>query len=302
MYQDTRPIHNHPACLKMSNGKSPRSSPTDELDDDDVVVASLDDDKWWMNVLKQSEIDSLDAVENSSKMVALLHILAYSDKIGDKVLVFSQSLKTLDYVEHVLQLDNWKEHVTSLAAHFPEQKLGGWKAGTDFVRIDGTTASGRFHSVAFQIFFHIFFQLTFAFSVDPNPKGARGNIVDQFQDQAGSAKVFLIASIAGGIGINLHTANRVVLLDTHFNPSVAAQCLFRAYRYGQDKEVFCYRLLTEGTMEEKVYARSVNKSGVALRVIDGKTFNRCFSRSELDDLQKNNQWVQCDLCDKWRRL
>jgi hypothetical protein len=99
-----------------------------------------------------------------------------------------------------------------------------------------------------------------------------------------------------------HTANRVVLFDSHFNPTIAEQACYRAFRYGQEKNVFCYRLLTEGTMEQKVYARSVNKSGVALRVIDAKSYERCFSKKELDDLQENLVWIQCDKCEKWRVL
>jgi SNF2 family DNA or RNA helicase len=74
-------------------------------------------------------------------------------------------------------------------------------------------------------------------------------------------------------------ASRVVLIDTHFNPTVSTQSIFRAYRYGQNKPVFVYRLLTEGTMEERVYGRCVNKTGVALRVVDGKTIKRSFSKT-----------------------
>lgn len=99
-----------------------------------------------------------------------------------------------------------------------------------------------------------------------------------------------------------HSANRVVLVDSHFNPAVTNQCVFRAYRYGQKKEVYCYRLLTEGTVEEKVYGRSVNKSGVARRVIDGKSFQRAFSARELADLHDTFTWVQCEDCLKWRML
>jgi len=128
--------------MSSNNAKSPRSSPT--LDEgEDVAVVSVKDSEWWTGVLKPSERENLDAVENSSKVIMLLHILAYSDKIGDKVLVFSQCLKTLDFVEHVMQLEDWTSHVKSLKKHFPGQKLGGWKRDIDFLRIDGQTASGK---------------------------------------------------------------------------------------------------------------------------------------------------------------
>ena len=94
----------------------------------------------------------------------------------------------------------------------------------------------------------------------------------------------------------------MVLVDSHFNPTVSTQSLFRSYRYGQTRPLFCYRLLTEGTIEEKVYSRSVNKTGLALRVIDRRTINKCFSKKEIADLQQSCQWVQCDKCEKWRML
>jgi len=80
------------------------------------------------------------------------------------------------------------------------------------------------------------------------------------------------------------------------------QAIFRAYRYGQSKPVKCYRFLTEGTIEEKVYGRSVNKAGMALRVIDKKSISRLFSKKELADLQDIYTWAQCDKCEKWRML
>ena len=53
---------------------------------------------------------------------------------------------------------------------------------------------------------------------------------------------------------------------------------------------------------EKIYTRSVNKSGLALRVIDGKNFKSLFTEQELSNLVLNDTWVQCDKCEKWRML
>lgn len=56
-------------------------------------------------------------------------------------------------------------------------------------------------------------------------------------------------------------------------------------------------------MEQKIYARSVTKQGVCNRVIDGKdSLNRCFTAQELEDMQQDVFWVQCDRCEKWRVL
>jgi CW-type Zinc Finger len=88
-------------------------------------------------------------------------------------------------------------------------------------------------------------------------------------------------------------------------PTNAANFYFRrsAFRYGQKKPVFCYRLLTEGMMEGKIYARSVTKQGVCNLVIDGQeSLSRCFTAEELEDMQQDFFWVQCDRCEKWRVL
>ena len=79
-------------------------------------------------------------------------------------------------------------------------------------------------------------------------------------------------------------ASRVVLIDNHFNPTVSEQCISRAHRLGQEKDVHIYRFGIEGTLETKVYARAVNKSGVASGVIDGECVKPSFTKEQLNDL------------------
>mmetsp|Transcript_24524 Transcript_24524/g.35028 ORF Transcript_24524/g.35028 Transcript_24524/m.35028 type:complete len:468 (+) Transcript_24524:1670-3073(+) len=102
--------------------------------------------------------------------------------------------------------------------------------------------------------------------------------------------------------INLIGANRVVLFDSHWNPTVTTQAMHRVYRYGQTKPTYCYRLITEGSIEEKIFGRASNKSGLAARVIDQKYPERNFSAEELADLQAIDSWVICDNCSQWRML
>jgi hypothetical protein len=97
-------------------------------------------------------------------------------------------------------------------------------------------------------------------------------------------------------------ANRVVLMDTHFNPTIASQAVHRTYRYGQEKPVYCYQLLANRTMEEKIYSRGVNKTGLSYLVIDERTIERHFNEKELADLMETLCWVQCVKCSKWRCL
>jgi len=94
----------------------------------------------------------------------------------------------------------------------------------------------------------------------------------------------------------------VVILDNHFNPTVSSQCISRAHRYGQKKDVRVFRLAIEDSIEAKVYARSVNKSGVAMRVLDGIFTEGVFSAKELDDLLRNDTILICDDCCKRRLL
>lgn len=91
-------------------------------------------------------------------------------------------------------------------------------------------------------------------------------------------------------------------MDNHFNPSVSDQCISRAHRLGQNKPVYCFRLAIDGTMESKIYARSVNKQGVAMQVVDGKFSERLFSADQLKDLKESTLTVTCDKCKKRRFL
>lgn len=195
---------------------------------------------------------------------------AHCDAIGDKLVVFSKSLATLDFIEEILQSPNWHGFTPFLPNHI--KSIGGWNRNKEYSRIDG--------------------------QVDANE---RGDLIDTFNTVEHS-KLFLVSIQAGGLGVNLVGANRVVLFDAHFNPAIIDQAIHRCYRFGQTKPVFVYQLLGEGSMEEKVFSRSKNKTALAELVIDEKNIDRLFSRRELDLMQENDTWVGCESCNKWRML
>lgn len=73
--------------------------------------------------------------------------------------------------------------------------------------------------------------------------------------------LFLLTTKVGGLGVNLTGANRLLLYDPDWNPSTDTQARERAWRIGQVRPVTIYRLITSGTIEEKVYHRQVGGRG-----------------------------------------
>ena len=92
--------------------------------------------------------------------------------------------------------------------------------------------------------------------------------VHQFQAAQGSA-VMLVSLKAAGTGITLHAADYVFLLDPWWNPAVEDQAIDRVHRIGQTNTVFVYRMVTAGTIEERIQALKVEKKQLFSQVIDG---------------------------------
>ncbi|MCW8277146.1 DEAD/DEAH box helicase [Pseudomonas sp. PCH199] len=93
--------------------------------------------------------------------------------------------------------------------------------------------------------------------------------VKDFQD--GKVPLFLISLKAGGTGLNLTAADTVIHFDPWWNPAVENQATDRAYRIGQDKPVFVYKLIARGTVEEKIQALQQEKAALAVAVLEGGT-------------------------------
>lgn len=86
----------------------------------------------------------------------------------------------------------------------------------------------------------------------------RARVVDEYNSDP-QQFVFLISTRAGGIGLNITSANKVVVVDPNWNPSHDLQAQDRAYRIGQHRDVEVFRLISAGTIEEIVYARQIYK-------------------------------------------
>ncbi|XP_078713731.1 DNA excision repair protein ERCC-6-like [Lampetra fluviatilis] len=186
---------------------------------------------WFVSSIKNVPPKTL--IEESGKLTFLIGLLERLRQEGHRTLVFSQSLKMLDIIDHILKHQGFK-----------------------VMRIDGTIT-------------HI---------------SEREKRVQTFQKDS-AFNVFLLTTQVGGVGLTLTAANRVVILDPSWNPATDAQAVDRAYRIGQTDNVIIYRLITCGTMEEKIYRRQIFKESLIRQTTgDKKNPFRYFSQQELREL------------------
>jgi hypothetical protein len=105
-----------------------------------------------------------------------------------------------------------------------------------------------------------------AFQADPNPS------------------VFLLSLRAAGTGLNLTTASYVILYDPWWNPAVEAQAIDRSHRIGQTQTVNAYRLISPGTVEEKIWELQQSKAQTIADVLGEEGFARSLSKTDLEYL------------------
>jgi SNF2 family DNA or RNA helicase len=111
----------------------------------------------------------------------------------------------------------------------------------------------------------------------------RNDYVKRFN--LGEGKVFLISLKAGGTGLNLVGADTVIHYDPWWNPAVEEQATDRAYRIGQVNSVHVIKLITKGTIEEKIYKLQKKKKSLSDSVIQSKeVFINSLTKEELEDL------------------
>lgn len=110
----------------------------------------------------------------------------------------------------------------------------------------------------------------------------RAKPVDEFQE--GKAPVFLISLKAGGSGLNLTAADTVIHYDPWWNPAAENQATDRAYRIGQDKPVFVYKMITEGTVEEKILEMQAKKQALADALFSDESQSTKISADDLKAL------------------
>ncbi|KAF9972909.1 DNA-dependent ATPase protein rad54 [Actinomortierella ambigua] len=124
----------------------------------------------------------------------------------------------------------------------------------------------------------------------------RQKLVDRFNNPDGGEFVFLLSSKAGGCGLNLIGANRLILFDPDWNPAADQQALARVWRDGQKKDCFVYRFIATGSIEEKIFQRQSHKQSLSSCVVDeNEDVERHFSQENLRQLFQFNADTEC--CD-----
>ncbi|CAA0841965.1 CHD3-type chromatin-remodeling factor PICKLE [Striga hermonthica] len=120
--------------------------------------------------------------------------------------------------------------------------------------------------------------------IDGKVSGAERQIrIDRFNAKNSSRFCFLLSTRAGGIGINLATADTVIIYDSDWNPHADLQAMARAHRLGQTNKVMIYRLITRGTIEERMM-QMTKKKMVLEHLVVGKLKTQNINQEELDDI------------------
>ena len=239
--------------------EDPAVVPIDPANDPEALSTEIIEKggDWWSKFFKSKS--DMKYMEHSNKMIVLFEILKTCESIQDKVLVFSQYIYSLDMIEEFLEALDQEAKQNDVQTTFPPRdnpNVSRWRKNIEYFRIDGT--------------------------IKAHDRQRNCDTFNKVTDTS-RAKLFLISTKAGGLGINLIGANRVVIFDASWNPSQDMQSIFRVFRFGQTKPCYIYRLLAQGTIEEKIYNRQVVKLSLSCRVVDEHQIERHFT---FDDIAK----------------
>ncbi|XP_027364037.1 protein CHROMATIN REMODELING 8 isoform X2 [Abrus precatorius] len=115
------------------------------------------------------------------------------------------------------------------------------------------------------------------------PIKQRMALIDEF-NASSEIFIFILTTKVGGLGTNLTGADRVIIFDPDWNPSTDMQARERAWRIGQKRDVTVYRLITRGTIEEKVYHRQIYKHFLTNKILKNPQQKRFFKARDMKDL------------------
>ncbi|KAK3326359.1 P-loop containing nucleoside triphosphate hydrolase protein [Apodospora peruviana] len=221
-------LSNH-LTLLIPSSSDPNDKQKSELD----VLQTCLPETWEDLYRNRDSMLNLANPEFCGKWKVLKKLLRFWHENGDKVLVFSHSVRLLRILQHL------------------------------------------FHNTSYNVSF-----LDGALSYED-----RQRVVDDFNSDPAQF-VFLISTKAGGVGLNITSANKVIIFDPHWNPSYDLQAQDRAYRIGQVRDVDVFRLVSAGTIEEIVYARQIYKQQQANIGYNASNERRYFKGVQQDKSRK----------------
>ena len=167
-------------------------------------------------------------------------------------LIFSQSIPSLDMIEYFLtKNDEFSQRLSnnsSLPLEPAEDFVGKWEKNIDYFRLDGQTPNEMrakyckiFNRPTNTRFVRLFL----------HKNTLSKTLIVVICMMFYRARLFLISTKAGGLGINLPAANRVIIFDASWNPSYDIQSIFRVYRFGQTKPCYIYRFLSQVSVSDE---------------------------------------------------
>ena len=194
-------LSNHLALL-IPQGADPKEKQAKDLS----MLQEAVPDRWRDLYLNRDSIINYSNPEFCGKWKILKKLLRFWHESGDKVLIFSHSVRLLKMLQMLFNHTSYNVSYLDGAMSYED----------------------------------------------------RAKTVDDFNADPAQF-VFLISTKAGGVGLNITSANKVVIVDPNWNPSYDLQAQDRAYRIGQSRDVEVFRLVSAGTIEEVVYARQIYK-------------------------------------------
>jgi SNF2 family DNA or RNA helicase len=119
------------------------------------------------------------------------------------------------------------------------------------------------------------------------PISARDKLCQDF-NKSDSVFCFLLTNQVSGVGLNLVSADRAVIVDPDWNPANDNQCIDRVYRIGQKRDVIVYRLISTSSVEEKIYRRQVFKNSISKATLEdnNEKIMKYFDSEDLVELLK----------------
>ena len=136
------------------------------------------------------------------------------------------------------------------------------------------------------------------FRIDGSTSGLdRDTQMAQFNNPASDYFIFLLSTRSGGLGINLQTANHVVLYDSDWNPQMDLQAQDRAHRIGQKRPVRVYRFITDKTFEERIYRRALKKLYLDAMVVEQGRLAKQHTKASKEELMS---MIKFGVADVWQ--